>query len=70
MQSYWLFMIWVTLLLSTCSSNSPERFDPTKTVCLEVSKTLFTNVGTLVLGQDGKPISCTPAKPVQIPAKK
>jgi hypothetical protein len=35
-------------------------FDPDKHVCVEVSKTLYTNVGTPIIGQDGKPIPCTP----------
>jgi len=67
MQSYWLFLILTAIALSTCISNPPKSFDPTKTVCFEVSKTLYTNVGTPVLGQDGKPVPCIPG---QVPAKK
>lgn len=57
MQSWWLALIFIFM---PWQFSSPKEFDPKDTVCLEVSKTLYTNVGTVVLGQDGKPIPCTP----------
>jgi hypothetical protein len=52
--SFWLFCITMGV------ANVPDQFDPKKNVCLPDSQTLYTNVGTPVLGPDGKPIGCAP----------
>ena len=73
MQSSLLAGIFVAVLgiqyAVVIANDRLERFKPNEAVCLDASKTLYTNVGTLVVGQDGKPIPCTP-RSAQTPPQK
>ena len=55
-------VILLAILVSSCVGNfiTPKKFDAGDSVCLAASGVLYTNVGTLILGPDGKPIPCVP----------
>ena len=53
-----IYLVLVTITVGV--HNSPDKFNQEKNVCMKVSSTLYTNVGTPVLGPDGKPIPCIP----------
>lgn len=52
-----IYLVLLTIAIGV--HNSPDKFSPDKNVCMNISNTMYTNVGTAVFGQDGKPVPCT-----------
>ena len=54
----WHSLFLCLLALNTCSLNNLEDYDESKVRCQEKANVLYTNVGTPIIGRDGKPIPC------------